>query len=164
MTEALLAERVVSDPFDMTDPALYAEDRWQEPFRRHRAEAPIHYVADSYFGAHWSVATYKPIVQIEALPKIFSSSWEYGGITVAFDSERSNDSELRMPNFIAQDPPIHTAQRRTVAPAFGPSEVAAMKAEVQARTGALLGSLPVGETFDWVEKVSIDHKNRQMYT
>jgi cytochrome P450 len=156
MTEALQAERIVSDPFDMTDPALYAEDRWQEPFRRHRAEAPIHYVADSYFGAHWSVATYKPIVMIEALPKIFSSSWEYGGITVAFDSERSNDSELRMPNFIAQDPPIHTAQRRTVAPAFGPGEVAAMKAEVQARTAALLDSLPVGETFDWVERVSVE--------
>ena len=95
MAETLLAERIISDPFDMTDPALYAEDRWQAPFRRHRAEAPIHYVADSYFGAHWSVATYKPIVLIEALPKIFSSSWEYGGITVAFDSERSNDSELR---------------------------------------------------------------------
>jgi cytochrome P450 len=155
MTEALL-EREVSDPFDMTDPALYAEDRWQEPFRRHRAEAPIHYVADSYFGPHWSVATYKPIVHIEALPKIFSSSWEYGGISVAFDPDKQVEGEIRMPMFIAQDPPIHTAQRRTVAPSFGPSEVAAMKGEVQARTAALLDSLPLGETFDWVEKVSIE--------
>jgi len=156
MMTQLVLERIVSDPFDMTDPALYAQDRWQEPFRRHRADAPIHHVADSYFGAHWSVATYKPIVHIEALPKIFSSSWEYGGITVAFDTERSNDSDVRMPNFIAQDPPIHTAQRRTVAPAFGPGEVAAMKSEVQARTATLIDSLPVGETFDWVERVSVE--------
>ncbi len=154
MTEVL--ERVVSDPFDMTDPALYVEDRWQAAFARHRAEAPIHYVADSYFGPHWSVATYKPIVHIEALPKVFSSSWEYGGITVAFDAERVMDGELRLPMFIAQDPPVHTAQRRTVAPAFGPGEVAAMKAEVQERTAALLDSLPIGTTFDWVERVSIE--------
>jgi cytochrome P450 len=149
-------ERVVSDRFDMTDPALYSEDRWQEPFRRHRAEAPIHWVGDSYFGPHWSVATYKPIVHIEALPKIFSSSWEYGGITAAFTTGRTHDGQVRFPSFIAQDPPIHTAQRRTVAPAFGPGEVAAMKAEVQARTAALLDGLPVGETFDWVERVSIE--------
>ncbi|MDX2209736.1 MAG: cytochrome P450 [Sphingopyxis sp.] len=156
MTEALLAERIVSDPFDMTDPGLYAEDRWQEPFRRHRAEAPIHFVADSYFGPHWSVATYKPIVQIEALPKIFSSSWEYGGISVAFDPDKLIEGEMRLPMFIAQDPPIHTGQRRTVAPAFGPSEVAAMKAEVEERTAALLDTLPIGEAFDWVERVSIE--------
>ena len=156
MTEALLAERIISDPFDMTDPALYSEDRWQEPFRRHRAEAPIHHVTDSYFGSYWSVATYKPIVHIEALPKTFSSSWQYGGISVAFDVDRQLEGEIRLPMFIAQDPPIHTGQRRTVAPAFGPGEVAAMKSEVQERTSALLDSLPIGETFDWVEKVSIE--------
>jgi cytochrome P450 len=155
MTE-LLADRIVSDPFDMTHPAPYAQDCWQEPFRRHRAEAPVHFVADSYFGPHWSVATYKPIVHIEALPKIFSSSWEYGGITAAFTTGRTPDGQARFPSFIAQDPPIHTAQRRTVAPAFGPGEVAVMKAEVLARTSALLDSLPVGTTFDWVERVSIE--------
>ena len=58
--------------------------------------------------------------------------------------------------FIAMDPPHHTGQRRTVAPSFGPSEVAAMKAEVQKRTAEVLDSLPIGEQFDWVEKVSIE--------
>ena len=143
-------------PIDVSDAALYAEDRWQEPFRQLRAQAPIQYVPESDFGPYWSVSTYKPIIHIEALPKQFSSSWEYGGITVAGGAEEPLEGEMRMPMFIAMDPPHHTAQRRTVAPSFGPSEVAAMKAEVQKRTGEVLDSLPIGVEFDWVEQVSIE--------
>ena len=144
------------DPFDVSRAELYVTDTWQEPFRKLRAESPIHYVPESKFGPYWSVSTYKPIVHIEALPKIFSSSWEYGGIAIPFDPNKVAEGELRMPMFIAMDPPKHTAQRRTVAPAFGPSEVAAMKAEVQQRTAEVLDSLPMGEAFDWVQKVSIE--------
>ena len=144
------------DPLDVSRSELYVTDTWHEPFRQLRATAPIHYVPASKFGPYWSVSTYKPIVHIEALPKIFSSSWEYGGITVAFDPEKLIEGELRLPMFIAMDPPHHTGQRRTVAPAFGPSEVAAMKLEVQQRTAEVLDSLPKGEAFDWVEKVSIE--------
>jgi cytochrome P450 len=145
------------DPFDVTRSELYSEDRWQEPFRKLRAESPIHYVADSKFGPYWSVTTHKPIIYIESLPKIFSSSWEYGGITVAFDPEKLMEGEIRMPMFIAMDPPHHTAQRRTVAPSFGPSEVAAMKAEVQAahRPNCSI-RCRLARRFDWVEKVSIE--------
>ena len=143
-------------PIDVSDATLYAEDRWQEPFRTLRAQAPIQYVPESSFGPYWSVSTYKPIIHIEALPKVFSSSWEYGGISIAGDVEKPMEGELRLPMFIAMDPPNHTAQRRTVAPSFGPSEVAAMKAAVQQRTAEVLDSLPIGEQFDWVEKVSIE--------
>lgn len=145
-----------ADPFDVSRPEIYAEDTFEEVFRRHRAEAPIHYVKDSRFGPYWSVSTYKPIVHIESLPKIFSSSWEKGGITLAMEPNNPRPDERRMPQFISMDPPQHTAQRRTVAPSFGPSQVAAMKAEAQQRTGALLDSLPVGQPFDWVEQVSIE--------
>ncbi len=143
-------------PIDVSDAALYAEDRWQEPFRKLRAEAPIQYVPESVFGPYWSVSTYKPIVHVEALPKIFSSSWQYGGITLFGGVHEPVENEMRKPMFIAMDPPQHTAQRRTIAPSFGPSEVAAMKAEVQERTAAVLDALPVGEPFDWVERVSIE--------
>lgn len=61
-----------------------------------------------------------------------------------------------MPMFIAMDPPQHTAQRRTVAPAFGPSETERMRADTLKRTSDVLDSLPVGEPFDWVEKLSIE--------
>ena len=151
-----LQDDVIEDPYDVSRAELYAEDRWHEPFRKLRAEAPIHYVADSRFGPYWSVSTYKPIIHIEALPKIFSSSWEYGGISISFDSEKLLEGEIRMPMFIAMDPPNHTGQRRTVAPAFGPTEVAAMKDEIRQRTAEVIDSLPIGEAFDWVEKLSIE--------
>ena len=143
-------------PIDVSLAEIYAEDRWQQPFRTLRAEAPIQYVPDSSFGPYWSVSTYKPIIHIESLPKIFSSSWEYGGIAISGSVGEPLENEIKMPMFIAMDPPQHTAQRRTVAPSFGPSEVAAMKAEVQARTAEVLDSLPIGEPFDWVERLSIE--------
>jgi cytochrome P450 len=61
-----------------------------------------------------------------------------------------------MPMFIAMDPPRHAGQRRTVAPAFGPSPVAGMRADAESRTAEILDGLPVGEAFDWVERVSIE--------
>ncbi len=143
-------------PIDVSRPELYAEDRWQEPFRQLRAQAPIQHVPDSAFGPYWSISTYKPIVYVEALPRIFSSSWEYGGIAIPGIVDTPMENEVRMPMFIAMDPPHHTAQRRTIAPSFGPSEVAAMKAEIQQRTAEVLDSLPIGEPFDWVERVSIE--------
>jgi cytochrome P450 len=156
MATAFAPVEAMVDPLDVSRAELYVTDTWQAPFRTLRAEAPIHYVADSKFGPYWSVSTYKPIVHIEALPKIFSSSWEYGGISIAFDTEELLEGEIRLPMFIAMDPPRHTGQRRTVAPAFGPSEVAAMKAEVQQRTAEVLDSLPIGEPFDWVQRLSIE--------
>ncbi len=147
----------IADPLDVTRPELYAEDRWQEPFRRLRAEAPIHRCETSKFGPYWSVSTYKPIQHVEALPKIFSSSWEVGGITVAGDGiEHLKEHEIPMPMFIAMDPPNHTAQRRTVAPAFGPAEILRMTADSNKRTGDVLDSLPIGQPFDWVDRVSME--------
>ena len=144
-------------PLDLSRADLWREDKWQEPMRQLRAEAPIYRCEDSKFGPYWSVTTYRPIQHIEALPKIFSSSWEYGGITVAGDGiDHLQEGDVPMPMFIAMDPPQHTAQRRTVAPAFGPSEIERMRADTQARTAALIDTLPVGKPFDWVEKVSIE--------
>jgi cytochrome P450 len=157
-TQLKLAElaELAENALDVSRAELYSQDRWQEPFRKLRANQPISYCAESKFGPYWSVATYKPIVHIEALPRIFSSSYVYGGITIAFDVDKLRDGEFRMPMFIAMDPPQHTGQRRTIAPAFGPSEMAAMRDEIRQRTGAVLDSIPVGEPIDWVERVSIE--------
>jgi cytochrome P450 len=158
MASSAALERTASpiEPIDVSRPELYSEDRWQDLFARLRKEAPIQYVPESDFGAYWSVSTYKPIIHIEALPKIFSSDWERGGIAISGSPELLAQYNLREPMFIAMDPPKHTGQRRTVAPSFGPSEVAAMKAECVARTGEVLDSLPIGEPFDWVQRVSIE--------
>ncbi len=142
---------------DVCNPALYVEDRWREPFAQMRAEGGIHYIEDARFGPYWALTTYKPIVHVEALPAIFSSAGTLGGITVSGQGEGHLMSfETPMPMFIAMDPPKHSGQRRTVAPLFGPTPVSEMKADATARTAAVLDSLPVGPTFDWVEKVSIE--------
>ncbi|WP_145120608.1 cytochrome P450 [Sphingomonas panaciterrae] len=141
------------DPFDVSRPELYRDDTWRAPFAKLRAEAPVHYVPDSEFGAYWSVSTYKPIVEVESLPDLYSS--EAGGITIAnFDADDPN--AVRMPMFIARDRPVHTAQRRTVAPAFTPSEMTRMAADIRHRTEEVLDRLPWGEGFDWVDTVSIE--------
>ena len=103
------------------------------------------------FGPYWSVSSYKPIVEVESLPDLYSS--EAGGITLA---DFLPDSDVRMPMFIARDRPVHTGQRRTVAPAFTPSEMARMSGDIRRRTAELLDTLDWNTRFDWVDTVSIE--------
>ena len=138
------------DPLDMSRAELYRDDTWQAPFARLRAEAPVYYTEHSAFGPFWSISTYKPIVQIESLPEIFSS--EAKGITVADMQE----GDVKMPMFIAMDRPKHTGQRRTIAPAFTPSEMVRMTENIRFRTTEILDALPVGQEFDWVDTVSVE--------
>ena len=138
------------NPLDMSRAELYRDDTWHAPFRELRETAPLYYTEDSSFGPFWSVSTYKPIVHIESLPEIFSS--EVGGITIADMKE----GDIKMPMFIAMDRPKHTGQRRTVAPAFTPSEMVRMSDNIRARSAEILDSLPVGQEFDWVDTVSIE--------
>ncbi|PKP94517.1 MAG: cytochrome P450 [Alphaproteobacteria bacterium HGW-Alphaproteobacteria-16] len=140
----------IVDPLDVTRPELYRDDSWHEPFRRLRAEAPVYRCENSAFGPYWSISTYKPLVEVESLPELYSS--EAGGIVVADLQE----GDIKMPMFIAMDRPKHTGQRRTVAPAFTPSEMVRMTGNIRQRTSEILDSLPVGETFDWVDQVSIE--------
>jgi cytochrome P450 len=140
--------------YDMSDAAFYVEDRWQEPFAKMRAADPIHWTQGGMFGDFWNVTSHKAIQHVEALPEIFSSSYEHGGITLA---DRIDDgTELVMPMFIAMDRPKHTGQRRTVAPAFTPSEMKRMSDDIRLRTGELLDTLPWDQPFDWVDTVSIE--------
>lgn len=150
--------RVISpadiSPPDMSNAAWYVEDRWQKPFRDMRAHDPVSWTQGGAFGDFWNVSSHKAIQHVEALPEIFSSSFEYGGITLA---DRVDDgTDLVMPMFIAMDRPKHTGQRRTVAPAFTPSEMKRMSHDIRQRTAELLDDLPWDEPFDWVDRVSIE--------
>ena len=141
--------------FDMSDASHYVEDRWHEPFARLRAHDPVHWTQDGSFGSFWNVSSHKAIQHVEALPEIFSSSYEHGGITLA-DRMENDETDLVLPMFIAMDRPKHTGQRRTVAPAFTPSEMKRMSGDIRQRTAELLDDLPWGEPFDWVDRVSIE--------
>lgn len=147
--------------WDLSRSDIYFEDTWQPIAAQMQEAGPLHWIDDSPFGPHWAVVGHKAIQHIEALPEVFSSSWEHGGITIL---DRLSDEEVaergidrrELPMFIAMDRPKHTGQRRTVAPKFTPSGMKEMEPEIRQRTGELLDSLPRGETFDWVDKVSIE--------
>jgi cytochrome P450 len=112
-----------------------------------RARTPVNHCPDSPFGPYWSITRHADIQAVEAHPDVFSSSFEHGGITVA---------DLPDANFIAMDRPKHGEQRRVVAPAFGPGEIARMATSIRQRTGELLDTLPIGTEFDWVDSVSVE--------
>ncbi len=138
---------------DVSRAELFAEHRWQEPFRWLRENAPVHYVADSKHGPYWSVSTYDPIIEIEANPEVFSSSHRKGvtSITIA---ERPPGKGF--PNFIRMDAPEHGEQRKVVSPAFTPSEMQRLSIDIRRRAGEVLDGLPKGEAFDWVDRVSVE--------
>ena len=141
---------------DIANPKLWGEFTDLLPyFRRLREAGPVHYCPDSIYGAYWSVVTGREIMEVEGNPDVFSSSWERGGISIA-GGRTDIPPERMLPMFIAMDRPQHTGQRRTVAPAFTPSEMLRQGPMMRQRTAEVLDSLPVGEDFNWVEKVSVE--------
>ncbi|MHA6723425.1 cytochrome P450 [Sphingomonas sp. RS2018] len=137
------------NPLDVSRAELYRDDRWHAPFREIRARAGVHRTESSAFGPYWSVASHAAIVEVESLPELYSSA---AGITVADLAA----GDMKLPMFIAMDRPRHTGQRRTVAPAFSPSEMTRLSTSIRARTAELLDTLPLGAAFDWVDTVSIE--------
>jgi cytochrome P450 len=54
------------------------------------------------------------------------------------------------------DPPDHEIHRGAVAEGVSPANLAAMEPLIRERAGAILDGLPIGEEFDWVDKVSVE--------
>src|SRR6185295_7721346 len=91
--------------------------------------------------------------------EVLSSDSSRGGIMIADAFEPSADS-----SFIALDPPDHDAQRKVVTPTFSTSGMAAMEPLIRERAAAILDELPIGETFDFVDKVSIELTSQMLAT
>ncbi|GGF02369.1 cytochrome P450 [Aliidongia dinghuensis] len=151
--EALLAaaDTVPVDEINVGQPILFQEDAIWPYFARLRREAPVHYCGASEFGPFWSITKYRHIMQIEANTEVFSSDVKYGGITM-----RDQLVDFVLPMFIAMDPPRHDEQRAAVQPIVGAPSLAHLERLVRERAQAVLDGLPIGETFNWVERVSIE--------
>ncbi|HEV2364711.1 MAG TPA: cytochrome P450 [Caulobacteraceae bacterium] len=169
------AEAAWAAPLETLNPAqrdLFQADAMWPYFERLRREDPVHFTPESDFAAHWGVTKYNDILAIETNHQAFSSE---GGITlplsdryfeqvVAEGGGPSADSPFNdpknpggpLPMFIAMDPPKHDVQRKTVSPAVAPGNLAKMEPLIRERAGAILDSLPIGEEFDWVDKVSME--------
>ena len=151
LDHAALAEEIPLDEIDVSDPKLYQQDVWAPYFRRLRRDAPVHYCKDSPLGPYWSLTKYKDIVDAEVDHRTLSSSSALGGITL-----RDRPAELELPMFIAMDPPRHEAQRKVVQPIVSPGNLGNFEVLIRSRVCRVLDGLPRGETFNWVDRVSVE--------
>ena len=145
--------------FHVGDPELFRTDTHWPWFERLRAEEPIHWCKDSEFGPYWSVTRFNDIMAVDTNHAVFSSDAARGGITI-----RDARMDLRRPSFIAMDPPRHDAQRKVVSPVVAPHNLALMEPIIRERAAKILDELPIGETFDWVDRVSIELTTQMLAT
>jgi cytochrome P450 len=68
------------------------------------------------------------------------------------------------PSFIAMDQPRHSAQRKTVSPMFTPDHLDQLAILIRERAGKVLDALPRNETFDFVDRVSIELTTQMLAT
>ncbi len=137
------------DQIDVSDARLFQTDSHWKFFERLRDEDPVHYCAQSDFGPYWSVTRYDDIVTVEKDPETYSSS-----PTIVI-GDPAADFRLR-PGFIGMDGPTHIAHRRVVQPVVAPRNLKRLEPVVRKHVIDILDGLPRGETFDWVDRVSIE--------
>jgi cytochrome P450 len=68
------------------------------------------------------------------------------------------------PMFIAMDPPRHDVQRKAATPAVAPARLQDLEVLIRERVGKILDDLPTGETFKWVDRVSIEMTTQMLAT
>jgi cytochrome P450 len=90
-------------------------------------------------------------MHVETNHQLYSSEARLGGITI-----RDIPPEFRRRSFISSDPPYHDEQRKVVSPVVAPMNLQRMSEQIRERTQRVLDGLPRNETFDWVERVSIE--------
>ena len=141
---------------------LFSENRMLEYFERLRREDPVHFNESEVAGRYWSLTRYEEIKAVDTDHKNFSSAHV---ITLGFPIDQPlPEGALDISLFIAMDQPKHDVQRKTVSPVGSTRNLAAMEALIRERTCEVLDSLPEGETFNWVDLVSIELTTRMLAT
>ncbi|HEY1630851.1 MAG TPA: cytochrome P450 [Rhizomicrobium sp.] len=133
---------------EVGNPELFRTDTLWPYFERLRKEDPVHHSVHPEHGPYWSITKYNDIMAVDTNHQVFSSE---PSITMVDPKE-----DFKLPMFIAMDPPKHDVQRKTVSPVVSGPNLAALEPIIRERAGTILDELPVGETFDWVDKVSIE--------
>jgi len=141
---------------DVSDPMIFKNDAFRPIFARLRKEAPVHYCKESPFGPYWSITRFHDIMAVDKNHHDFSSQ---GGVSIG---NRSADFEA--PNFISMDPPKHDLQRKAVTGVVAPMNLAKLEPVIRQRAGWILDELPTGESFNWVEHVSVELTTQMLAT
>ena len=150
------------EKINVLDPVLFENDAHWDFFERLRKEDPVHLNQDDEFGRYWSVTKFNDIMTVDTNHDIYSSD---GSITIGPPaSQVATGQTMQTPMFIAMDPPKHDVQRATVSPVVQPSNLAKLEDTIRTRAAGILDSLPRGETFDWVDTVSIELTTQMLAT
>ena len=156
------ASDVLLDEINPVWNRLFSENRMLEYFERLRRDDPVHFNETEVAGRYWSLTRYDEIKAVDTDHKNFSSAH---GITLGFPIDQPlPEGALDVSMFIAMDQPKHDVQRKTVSPVVSTRNLAGMEALIRERTCEVLDSLPEGETFDWVDTVSIELTTRMLAT
>ena len=147
------------DQIDVTKPRLFQDDTIGHYFERLRRDDPVHFHRNQFYGGFWSVTKYKDIMAVDTSHGVYSSDWSNGGIGL-FDGPMDD----RLQTFIAMDPPKHDEQRKSVSAIVAPANLASMQGTIRERTIKVLDGLPRNETFNWVERVSIELTTQMLAT
>ena len=149
-------QSVPLDQIDLSRAELHQADAHWGYFARLRREDPVHYCPESAFGPFWSVTKYHDIMQVEKSHDIFSSEW---GIALG-----DRPADFQTTNFIGMDPPKHDDQRKAVQGVVAPRNLKEMEGLIRSRVQGILDGLPRGETFNWVDEVSIELTTQMLAT
>jgi cytochrome P450 len=117
-------------------------------FRRLRREDPVTWYEGA--GGVWCLLKHADVAQVSLDPARFSSTH---GIQVGMKNEQR---PLGVPPTILEmDPPAHNRHRKLVIRAFTPAAAAKLEPRIRELARELVDALPVGEAFDFVEKVAL---------
>ncbi|HYD88718.1 MAG TPA: cytochrome P450 [Vitreimonas sp.] len=141
---------------DMSRGERFRDNKFWPFFERLRKEDPVHYCPDSLNGPYWSITKYNDIMAVDTDHQRFSSEPSI----VLFDPEE----DFPLPMFIAMDPPKHDVQRKTVSPIVAPNHLEHLEPIIRERAGKLLDEVPRNETFNWVDKISIELTTQMLAT
>jgi len=129
----------------LADPSFYADD----PFpllAQLRAEAPVAWNREAGF---WAIASHADVLAVSKDPVTFCSG---KGILLRDIGRELPDTPGAL---LYYDPPDHGRMRGLVQPAFAPSRIRALEAQIRARARLLLDEVNLGDTTDVVASLAV---------
>ena len=148
----------------VADPKRFSDGNILELLEVLRTQDPVHYCEDSPYGPYWSITRYNDIMQVDKDYETFSSDAHLGGIMIDDDIVGDAESDFFVSSFITMDPPDHAPQRKAVNKIVTQPSLVNFSTVIRKRTQDILDELPIGEPFDWVNRVSIELTTQMLAT
>jgi len=145
------------DKLDVSVQDRFVTNTFWPFFERLRREDPVHYCAESEFGPYWSITKFDDIIGIETNHQVFSSER-------AISIYDPVEGDMELPMFIAMDPPKHDQQRKVIQPIVSSDNLTNFAPLIRSRAAKILDELPIGEPFDWVDRVSVELTTQMLAT